>query len=65
MRGVITVTDHEWFQFLAAQSNLDEVNFWRPSDTRTPQQLLPGMPMIFKLRKRHGGWLGGFGILEG
>jgi putative restriction endonuclease len=62
MRGVIVVTDHDWFEFLAGQPRLDEVNFWRPSDTRTPRQLQPGMPVIFKLRKHHGGWIVGFGI---
>ncbi|NOT32736.1 MAG: HNH endonuclease [Candidatus Eisenbacteria bacterium] len=62
MRGVILVTDHDWFQFLSRQPDLDEVNFWRPSDTRTPQQLKPGMPAIFKLRKQHGGWIVGWGL---
>lgn len=62
MRGVIVVTDHDWYQFLAAQGDLDEVNFWRPSDTRTPRRLVPGMPVIFKLKKRHGGWIVGFGM---
>ncbi len=62
MRGVILVTDHDWFQFLSRQPDLDEVNFWRPSDTRTPQQLKSGMPVIFKLRKRHGGWIVGWGL---
>ncbi len=62
MHGLIAVTDHEWFQFLRQQGPLDEVNFWRPSDTRTPQQLVPGMPVLFKLRKRFGGWIVGWGI---
>jgi len=62
MRGVILVTDYDWFQFLAVRSDLDEVNFWRPSDTRTPRQLLPGMPVLFKLRKRHGAWIVGYGV---
>lgn len=62
MRGQILVTDFDWFQFLAAQHDLDEVNFWRPSDKRTPRQLLPGMPILFKLRKRYGGWIVGFGV---
>lgn len=62
MRGAILVTDHDWFQFLSHQTDPDEVNFWRPRDTRTPQQLQPGMPVIFKLRKRYGGWIVGWGI---
>ncbi|PYM08779.1 MAG: restriction endonuclease, partial [Candidatus Rokuibacteriota bacterium] len=62
VHGLIAVTDHEWFQFLRQQGQLDEVNFWRPSDTRTPQQLRPGMPVLFKLRKHFGGWIVGWGI---
>lgn len=62
MRGVILVTDHDWFEFLAARPALDEVNFWRPSDRRTPRQLAPGMPMLFKLKKAYGGWVVGFGV---
>jgi len=60
--GAILVTDYDWFQFLSRQPGLDEVNFWRPSDTRTPQQLKPGMPVLFKLRKQYGGWIVGWGI---
>ena len=62
MHGLIAVTDHDWFQFLRQQGPLDEVNFWRPSDVRTPKQLGPGIPVLFKLRKRYGGWIVGFGI---
>jgi len=62
VRGLIAVTDHDWFEFLREQGPLDEVNFWRPSDTRTPRQLLPGTPVIFKLRKQFGGWVVGYGV---
>jgi putative restriction endonuclease len=62
MLGYIGVTDHEWFQFLASEPPLDEVNFWRPSDLRTPQQLVPGTPFLFKLRQRFGDHIVGFGI---
>ena len=62
MNGLIAVTDHEWFEFLSRQQGLDEVNFWRPSDTRTPRQMQPGMPVLFKLRKHYGGWIVGFGL---
>ncbi len=61
MTGVIAITDWDWFQFLSAQEGLDEVNFWRPSDTETPR-IAPGTPIIFKLRRRHGDWIVGFGI---
>ena len=62
MQLLIAVTDRDWFDFLRQQPALDEVNFWRPRDTSTPRQLVPGMPMIFKLKKAHGNWIVGFGI---
>lgn len=62
MYGVIAVTDHEWYRFLREQGPLDEVNFWRPSDTRTPRQLVPGMPLFFKLKQAFGGWIVGWAI---
>jgi hypothetical protein len=52
MHGLIAITDHDWFDFLRRQGPLEEVNFWRPSDVRTPGQLIRGMPVLFKLRKR-------------
>lgn len=61
MRAPILITDHDWYQFLAAQPTLDEVNFWRPSDTRTPR-LREGTPVLFKLRKQFGGRIVGFGL---
>src|SRR5689334_2145660 len=62
INSMIAVTDHDWFRFLSQLGSTDEVNFWRPSDTRTPQQLRIGMPVLFKLRKRLGGWIVGWGI---
>lgn len=63
MRGVILVTDHEWFEFLSRQPELDEVNFWRPSDTETPR-FPAGTPVLFKLKKRYGGFVVGFGVFH-
>jgi putative restriction endonuclease len=62
MLGYIAVTDRDWFEFLRLQPNLDEVNFWRPSDTRTPRQLVAGIPFMFKLRREDGDRITGFGI---
>ncbi len=62
MLGLIAITDFDWYTFLSRQRDLDEVNFWRPSDTRIPRQLQAGMPVIFKLRKHYGGWIVGFGV---
>lgn len=61
MLGFVAVTDYDWYEFLAA-GHFDEVNFWRPSDTRTPRQLQVGTPVFFKLRKRFGGQIVGYGI---
>jgi putative restriction endonuclease len=60
--GLVAVTDYEWFEFLSAQPTLDEVNFWRPRDTRTPRQLQVGAPIFFKLKREHGDRIVGFGI---
>lgn len=35
MRGYIANTDKDWFDFLAAQSGLEELNFWQPSGGRS------------------------------
>jgi len=61
MRGVISITDWDWFQYLRTQPGLDEANFWRPTDLGRPR-MPPGTPFIFKLKKKHGGWIVGFGI---
>ena len=61
MRGVVAVTDFQWYEFLRTESGLDEVNFWRPSDKRTPRKLVEGMPFLFKLKEAHGGAIVGFG----
>jgi putative restriction endonuclease len=61
MKGIIAITDHEWFEFLSRQDNLDEVNFWRPRDTQTPR-IEPGTPFLFKLKRGHGDQVAGFGV---
>jgi putative restriction endonuclease len=57
----ILVTDHDWFEYLAANGPHDEVNFWRPSDKRKPSWA-PGTPALFKLKKPYGGWIVGYGL---
>jgi HNH endonuclease len=49
MRAFIAVTDNEWFRFLAAQPDIDEVNFWQPSGRREFRILQSGEPLLFKL----------------
>jgi hypothetical protein len=29
MKGFVGITDNDWFDFLAQQSVIDEVNFWQ------------------------------------
>ena len=61
MNAFIGLTNWDWFQFLSAQRDLDEVNFWRPSDTRRTS-LASGTPFLFKLHQDRGGAIVGFGI---
>jgi putative restriction endonuclease len=47
------VTDNRWFQHLANQSGVNEVNFWHPRG-RAPFTSLPeGTPFLFKLKRPH------------
>lgn len=57
----VSITDWDWFQFLSSQGPLDEANFWRPTDLGRPNMPV-GTPFVFKLKKKHGGWIVGFGI---
>ena len=49
MRIFVAVTDRDWFTLHASKSNVDEVNFWRPSPTATFKALQPGELLLFKL----------------
>lgn len=57
--GYVAVTDHGWYEFLASRPDIDEVNFWRPKDTRQFHILSAGAPLFFKLRSPHFA-IGGF-----
>jgi putative restriction endonuclease len=48
VQGHILNTDFDWYTFLAAQEDLDEVNFWRPGRQRMVAKR--GAPVIFKLK---------------
>ena len=52
MLGTIAVTDYGWYATLLAQQPLDEVNFWKPSATRTTRAR-EFSPFFFKLRAPH------------
>jgi putative restriction endonuclease len=49
MRFFVGVTDYDWFRFLAAQTGIDEVNFWQPSGGIAFKALQPGGLFLFKL----------------
>jgi putative restriction endonuclease len=51
MRIFVGVTDGSWFRHLAAQPNLGEVNFWRPSD-QDFKALGTGGLFLFKILPR-------------
>jgi len=48
-RTWVGVTDADWFGFLSAIPDLDEVNFWMPRGSRTFRALEVGEPFLFKL----------------
>jgi len=49
MRIYVGVTDNEWFRFLRARPELDEINFWQPSGSGHFRALAPGELFLFKL----------------
>jgi putative restriction endonuclease len=64
MRAYVGVTDDEWYRFLAARPDVDEVNFWRPGGGSFGR-LTPGEPFFFKTHYPHnrivgGGFFSGF-----
>jgi putative restriction endonuclease len=52
MQGTVAITDYDWYQRLLARSDSEEVNFWKPSATRT-FQAPEFSPFLFKLRAPH------------
>lgn len=62
-RGYIGLTDPDWHAFLAAQSRVDEVNFWQPHGGRAFRAIQPGDPFFFKLRAPQKD-IAGFGFFE-
>lgn len=60
-RIFVGVTDNQWFDFLAAQGDVDEVNFWQPGGQNQFRALNPGDLFLFKLKRPRnaiagGGW---------
>ncbi len=51
MNAFVAITDRDWFDFLAALPEVDEVNFWQPSAGGGRfRALRRGEPLLFKLR---------------
>jgi len=58
MKLWIAITDTDWFRFLRARPELDEVNFWQPSG-KPPIHLMQGAPFLFKLHSPNNYVVGG------
>ena len=59
MKLFLAVTDNEWYRFLAARPELDEVNFWQPGGHRVFRSLDRGQPFLFKLHAPEHAVVGG------
>lgn len=56
-------TDLDWFDYLAVQPDIDEVNFWQPSGTTKYSAIRAGELFLFKLKSPRN-VIGGFGIFS-
>ncbi len=63
VRMWVANTDPDWFDFLASQPVLDEVNFWQPSGGTQFGAIQPGELFLFKLKNPRNA-IGGFGVLD-
>jgi putative restriction endonuclease len=59
MRAYAAVTDGDWYRYLRARPDVDEVNFWQPSGGRTFHAIQPGEPFLFKLHYPDNAIVGG------
>ena len=60
MNAYLAATDPGWFRFLAAQPDIDEVNFWYPKPWGGHFGVLAdGQPLLFKLKRPHNAIAGG------
>ena len=54
MNAYVAATDNQWFNFLAEQDGIDEVNFWYPRLWGGEFRVLSdGQPLLFKLKSPH------------
>lgn len=61
MNIFVANTDYNWYNWLRNNSEVDEVNFWRPLGNSTFSYLKEGELFFFKLKKAHAGKIVGFG----
>jgi putative restriction endonuclease len=59
MNAFVGVTDGDWFDLLASEEHLDEVNFWQPSGNTQFRALIPGELFLFKLHSPNDFIVGG------
>jgi len=59
MKGFVAITDADWYRYLSAPGDADEVNFWRPSGQSHFRSLQIGEPLIFKLHYPENAIVGG------
>ncbi|MFC1660186.1 HNH endonuclease [Gemmatimonadota bacterium] len=60
MNAYLAATDFDWFEFLTAQPDMDEVNFWMPKPWGGRFGVLrDGQPLLFKLKSPHNAIAGG------
>lgn len=49
VRIFVGVTDYDWYRYLSARPDLDEINFWQPGGRSAFKALEPGELFLFKL----------------
>ena len=55
----VGITDGDWFSFLSAQPQLEEVNFWQPGGSSSFKALQRGELFLFKLHSPRNFIVGG------
>jgi len=56
-------TDSDWFDFLASQPGIDEVNFWQPSGSSNFGAIHSGELFLFRLKSPRNA-IGGYGVFS-
>lgn len=62
IKAFVGVTYGDWYRLLAAQADLEEVNFWQPGGNRSFTALSTGELLLFKLHAYDGGAIAGGGF---